>query len=140
MEHTVDAQHRSLTAEEFLARYGGREGKCALVDGKAVAVSPGRIGHGELKLLVATAIGSAVRGSGLSRTSFHAGTVTKLREHIAPGSLADCQIVNGDGRCGVAHRRRNGDSIMTTQVVSGGALALGAGFTVDVAAFRPGAA
>jgi Uma2 family endonuclease len=47
---------RAMTVEEFLAFAAQKSGKWELVDGQALAMSPGRVVHGDLKYRVARAL------------------------------------------------------------------------------------
>jgi Uma2 family endonuclease len=51
---------RAMTVEEFLAFAAGKSGKWELVDGQALAMSPGRVVHGDLKYRVARALDAAI--------------------------------------------------------------------------------
>jgi len=49
-----------MTVEEFLAFAAEKSGKWELVDGQALAMSPGRVVHGDLKYRVARALDAAL--------------------------------------------------------------------------------
>jgi Uma2 family endonuclease len=51
---------RAMTVEEFLAFAAQKSGKWELVDGQALAMSPGRVVHGDLKYRVARALDAAL--------------------------------------------------------------------------------
>lgn len=56
MHATVDTADRTLTVEEFLAEYTGREGKVALVDGRVIELRPEMAHHARPKHTVARGI------------------------------------------------------------------------------------
>jgi len=51
---------KAMTIEEFLAFAAEKSGKWELVDGRALAMSPGRVVHGDLKYRVARALDAAI--------------------------------------------------------------------------------
>jgi Uma2 family endonuclease len=57
----AELAQRAMTVEEFLAFAAEKEGKWELVDGEALAMSPERIIHGDLKYRVARALDAAIQ-------------------------------------------------------------------------------
>ena len=51
---------KAMTVEEFLTFAADKRGKWELVDGQALAMSPGRVVHGDLKYRVARALDGAI--------------------------------------------------------------------------------
>ena len=51
---------KTMTVEEFLTFAADKRGKWELVDGQALAMSPGRVVHGDLKYRVARALDAAL--------------------------------------------------------------------------------
>ncbi len=51
---------KAMTVEEFLAFAVEKRGKWELVDGQALAMSPGRVIHGDLKYRIARALDAAI--------------------------------------------------------------------------------
>ncbi|HTO78899.1 MAG TPA: Uma2 family endonuclease [Methylocystis sp.] len=51
---------KAMTVEEFLGFAAKKSGKWELVDGQALAMSPGRVVHGDLKYRIARALDAAI--------------------------------------------------------------------------------
>ena len=59
------AQQRPMSVEEFLAWSKDEPARFELLEGTAVAMSPERVVHGEVKYRVARALDDAIRKAGL---------------------------------------------------------------------------